>query len=600
MPRDPGPARTSLVASATRYDSDNPPDTGVQRQQQVPGDWQRECYHHRSICGEARFASAFMGHAFSRATLSVGKVNTKGEVKATTTGPAHQFLRGLLTAVGGEEALLDAAGEHFTVAGEFWLIGREGQGPEGTDTWDICSVLQVDAKGAQWTVDFGDKRGKVRLNIDGKVPDQKKDYAIRVWIPDPANPAEADSPFKSLLPVLREIEGMTRHIAAQVQSRLALAGLLAIPSEATQPPPPPVGGRARKTTSDLDNFMRLLADAMAANLNDQAGTVRARVPIMMKMPGANIGQMKLLEFWSKLDEQAHKIRDDAIKRFFLGMDAPPEVLSGIGGAAGTGGGRSNGVSHWGAWQIEEQTIKMHVEPGLKSLASALRSAYIQPLTKDYSDVVLFSTEDLRLRPDRSEPSIVLSNMGLLKPEVTVKENGFDPDTDMMSDEEWRKWMLRKIASGSATPEQVAAANALLGIQLPVPQGQGQTVREARPDPTLDNLPNRDRTPEAASLLPVAEALVLQALGRAGNRIRSKFDVRVNGVPAYESHTLHACNGSAAELLTDAFPTAPLVLGEDADRVVPVLHAYCRSLMANQQPHTRDALARFLKVAKCSA
>jgi hypothetical protein len=69
---------------------------------------------------------------------------------------------------------------------------------------------------------------------------------------------------------------------------------------------------------------------------------------------------------------------------------------------GTGGGTSNGVSHWGAWQIEESTIKPHVEPMLDTVVNALTAGYLRPTTDDLTAYVVYSTAALRLRPDRSK------------------------------------------------------------------------------------------------------------------------------------------------------------------------------------------------------
>lgn len=598
MPREPRARRVpvipsnSLVASATRF-------TGGQTEQIYipPAPWQHECYRHFDICGEARFAARFFGNAMSRAVLKVGKMQRGGTVKETTGGPARQYLDGLFNGGIGQSQMLAAIGVHLTVAGECWLFGRN---MGGVDYWEVVSVQELNVRGTRRTIDYGD--GKPPIEV------ADSDVLIRVWLPHPARRAEADSPFRSLLPVLSEIEYLTKHIFAQTRSRLASAGIFAIPSETTFPTAPPtVDGKVTGTTNDLDAFMRMLATAMSASVTNQ-GSPESLVPIFMKMPGEHIQHLRLLEFWSKLDENAMTMRDADVRRFFLGMDLPPEAMAGMSSNPGTGGGSSNGVSHWGAWQIEEQTIKMHIEPALDMVTNAVTLAFLRPLTNDDNDVVYFDTSALRLRPDRSEQAMALNNMGILKDDVTARENGFAPE-EMMSDDDLRKWTLRKIIAGqtSAPPEQVIGALNALGIILPaVPTPNTATPgtpasdqpRGARPAPSLDRLPDRPRTPEPAALLPVAEALVLQALGRAGNRIRSKFDVRVAGVPAYSMHTLHRCNGVAAELLEDAFPTGALVLDDQADTVLPVLHAYCRSLMANSEPHTRDRLADFLQAAGC--
>jgi hypothetical protein len=309
-----------------------------------------------------------------------------------------------------------------------------------------------------------------------------------------------------------------------------------------------------------------------------------------------------MHFWSELDGKALEMRQAAISRFADGMDLPREQILGMSSNSGTGGGNSNGVSHWGAWQIEESTIKFHIEPMLELICNALTIGYLRPLTEDTEPFLTYSTARLRLRPDRSKESIELYDRGLLKAEVPIKENGFTPD-QMPDESEFKFWVLKKIAMGSATPEQVQAALSLIGIDLPVaePEQQEKAPAELPPAPSLEDHPEKPRTPEERSdselpaLLAASDALVWRALERAGNRIRQKAGVKPPGVPAYEIHTLYQCNGDAGEFLEDAWSCAPQVLDgiADVDTTIQTLNSYCRALLSEQQPHSRSRLEEWL-------
>lgn len=600
MPRDPRPSRTetlipttAMVGSAVSYQGQ------VERIYRPLQEWQKECYRHYGICGEARFAARFFGHALSRTVLYVAKRGANGQVTKQTRGVAVGYLEELFNGSSGQSEMLELIGVHLTVAGECFLVGRK---VKGVGTWEVVSPLEmkVGQSGKKWSVDYGDGKAPVELT--------DADVVIRIWLPDPAKRIEADSPFKSMLPVLDEVEWATRHIFSQLSSRLAGAGLLALPNEATFPPPPPREGEdpaARTTTTELTSIMRTLADAMITPLNDPSNPA-SKVPIVVKMPGEHIDKVKLLHFWSQVDEKAMEVRRDALSRFADGMDMPREQVSGMSSNPGTGGGTSNGVSHWGAWQIEESTIKMFVEPMLDVVVNALTIHYIRRLVDDGTLVILGDTSGLRLRPDRSKEATVLGASGLISDEAVRRENGFSED-DKPDDAQFTLWLLRKVATGSATPEQVQAALTLLGVPLPTAgPPAGAAPREARPAPSLDPLPNRDRTPlENAALLPVAEALVLRALERVGSRMRQdrlrQDGVKISGVSPFAVHTVHSVNGSADKYLADAWSTAPIVLDGvgDAPQIVETLDSYCRSLLASQTPHTRQRLARFLEDG-CSA
>lgn len=585
----------SLVASAVRYSGK------VSRIYQPHQAWQKEAYRHIAICGEARFAAMFMGHSMGRARLYAADYI---EGVLTELGPetsAGAAIKGLFNGDSGQNQMLTALGVHLTVGGECFLVGRkyrgdadrdrgivvEGDGGE-SDIWEIVSPLEMQVKGSQWTIVYGDGYANVDLTDE--------DVVIRIWRPNPARRIEAESPFKSLLPILAEIEWLTKHIFAQCSSRLAGAGILFMPEEMTFPPPPPVDGKPVEYATKADGLMLTLADGMLGSLDDPS-LPSALVPTVVIAPGEHIDKARLMHFWSELDAASLEMRAAAVHRFALGMDLPPEQVEGMSSNAGTGGGTSNGVSHWGAWQIEESTIKLHIEPMLELVCNALTIGYLRPST-DGMELVKADTSGLRLRPDRSREALQLYDRGALNMKALLRETGFS-DEDVPDAEEQRLWFLRKIASGSATPEQVLAALSALGIDLNVPESPVVTQpRESRPAPALGD-PARPRDPSEmpSALLAACDALIYRGLERAGNRLRQTVGKPVN-CPSYETHTLVQANGSGKRVLEDAFPTAPMVLEGigNPEKVVPVLEAYCSTLLAEQSPHSRDRLATWLSTA----
>ena len=583
---------TSLVASAVRYSGK------ASRIYQQNKDWQKECYRHYEICGEARFAAKFFGHALSRATLYVAKQGEEGLTKQTR-GAGVDALAGLFNGKDGQEQMLSALGTHLTIAGECYLVGRtvqstatdeygeEYQTGEEDEIWEIVSILEMRVTGSKWTIHYGDGIHDVELD--------EEDAVIRIWVPNPAKRIEADSPFRSLLPILTEIEWLTRHIFAQVSSRLAGAGILFLPQGMTFPPPPPMDGVQTEALNEAESFTLTFADAALTPIKDPSSP-SALLPLLVTAPDEAIDKARLMHLWSPLDEHSLALRSEAIRRFALGMDIPPEQVLGMSSNAGTGGGTSTGVSHWGAWQIEEATIKMHVEPMLELVVNALTMGFLRPLV-DTDEIVAYDTSSLRLRPDRSGEAMELYDRGLLSREALLRENGFDV-TDLPPDDEFKTWLLRKVASGSATPEQVGAALKALGVTLDAPVEQGPT-REARPDPSLEDHPTEDRTPEPSAYLAACDALVFRALERAGNRIRQDLGVKPPGVPAWKMHTLHQANGKTDWFLQDAWSSAGEVLQgiSDTPSTVQTLDSYCKSLFASQQCHSRDRLAQWLEVAR---
>lgn len=589
MPRPKKPPSTlvipsnSLVASAVRYPGK------VARIYNPGGDWQQECYRHYKICGEARTAAKFFGHALSRATLCASK-KMDGEIKEQESGPAFDLLAELFNGSEGQEQMLEAIGIHLTVAGECYLVGRKVQPDEMAepgDIWEVVSVLEMKVLGKRWAIKYGDNQMEIPLADD--------DVVIRIWLADPAKRIDADSPFRSLLPILTEIEYLTKHIFAQVQSRLAGAGVWVLPQGITFPKPPAIDGVEQQYENEVEGLTLTVGSAMMVPISDPSSP-SALVPVFLQVPDDMVDKIKPpIHFWSPLDEEAKAMRTEAIQRFAVGMDLPAEQILGMSSNEGTGGGNSNGVSHWGAWQIEESTIKMFVEPMLGSVVNSLTIAYIRPVTQDTDDLVTYSTANLRLRPDRSQEAIEMYDRGAISLAAMLRENGF-PDTDMMTPDEMQLWLLKKVASGSATPEMVNAALAVLGVDLG-PLTDTSTPNESRPVPSLEEHPNRPRTPAESSLTAACDGLVYRALERAGNRLRQNGS-KPPGVPSYETHTIIPANGKEALLLDDAWSCASKVLDGIADPevVIPVLDAYVVHLLATQTKHDRGTMTVWLERA----
>lgn len=587
----------SLVASSVRY-------TGSAARIYNPSQaWQREAYRHYGICGEARFAAQFFANSLARASLYTASLDANGKFERDPATHRNMQELGRIFGPQTSSQMLAAIGLHLTIAGECYVVGRDHVVPDFDadpeyqmankgEVWEVVSTLEMQVTGDKWAINYHNGRQPVDLSDD--------DLIIRIWRPDPEKRIEADSPFKALLPVLREIEALTLHIFAQTQSRLAGAGILFMPQGMTFPAPTDENGNPVETSSDAEGLMRVLADTMMAVKADQ-GNPASLVPIVVTAPDEAIDKARLMHFWSELDEKALEMRNSAIHRFALGMDLPPEQVLGMSSNPGTGGGNSNGVSHWGAWQIDESTITIHIEPMLEVIVSAITVSFLRNAA-DTDGVVRYDTTRLRLRPDRSKESIELYNLGLVKAEVVIRENGFEPE-DMMDEEERKRWLLVKIASGSATPEQVQAALRMLGVALPALQQPQQETRETRPDPSIVDHPTR-REPERADdiaaqlLLATSEPLVFRALERAGNRLRASCKGSAPAVASFAVHTVVPVR-DPEYLLTDAWSAAEMCLApvtDEPSRVIAALDDYCRMLLVQQVEHSRDRLEKWLEAA----
>lgn len=598
--REETPQSNSLVASAARIGKSG--QKSYHRIAETIG-WQSEAWRMYHIIGEFRYSCDFVGSMLSKAGL-FATVKKAGKRKQVKTGPAVEIMEGLFVDDDGRTEMLRQIGIHMTVAGELYVVSYANPDEFGddSDVWEIATPAQLNkVEGGKW-------------RVNNKVLDAEPDdvLVIRIWRPDPEKPWQAISPAQAVLPILGEIYGLTQHVAAQIDSRLAGAGILLVPSEMTFPAPPPIEGAEQRQANDAEDLMRVLADAMQASIQNREDA-SALVPIVIKAPAEAIAAIKHLTFWTELDEHAIALRNEAIRRLALGLDIPPEVLQGL--------SESN---HWSAWAADESTIKAHAEPLLKLVTTALAQGYLRPLLSDEvpeGTVRTFSigadTSEMRLRPNRSKEALELYDRGELNGTSLRRETGFDEE-DAQTDEDRVLFYLRKIASGSTTPELVEAALRELGVKLDVPrEAEPAEGTEGRPAPSLGDHPGNDMPeqeiserrriardqgdvpsafPEnrAAALIAAADQIVLRALERAGNKLKNRMQVK----PTCAAADIYKfVSGESTEFLLDDAWSHVANLAErhhiPAKWLEGVLDAYCTELLTKQSPHTFDTFSNYM-------
>src|SRR5262249_2474561 len=134
---------------------------------------------------------------------------------------------GLNLAVPGECYLIGYPPPRETVLGEEVYTGNLLEDREvSLDTliWIVASTSEVtvDTDGVI-TINPGEPGNEMPSPTDSA-------FVIRVWRPPPQYWWQAESPAKASLPILRELVGLTMHISAQIDSRLAGAGVFIVPA----------------------------------------------------------------------------------------------------------------------------------------------------------------------------------------------------------------------------------------------------------------------------------------------------------------------------------------------------------------------------------
>ena len=476
----PPPAHhAALTAAASRparraSGSASPSTAATQRTPAVRS-WQAEAWAAYDEVGEERFLASTLSGRLSQARLYVQHKPSKGEhsslrddeTDATDTAPTAvaALAEAVLAALGASQQdlgqMLQRLATNLFVAGEGWLVGVPAHLVPGIDSTDPAQtapspdpalsdlVWRVLAVTEVTTVDAPSPTaaGRVRLNLGSDAStlvevSTDEVYMIRIWRPHPARYWEADSPTRACLPILRELIGLTRHISAQIDSRLAGAGLLVVPSSASAA----LASDAADAYSSgqPDPFVSALMESMLRPIENR-DDASAVVPLVVTVPDEAADKVSHLTFSSALDSGARDLRDEAIRRLALAQDAPPELLLG-----------SGAMNHWGAWLTREDTVTTHIEPVLALICEALTSQYLRPvlLSAGLSEDVVrtlsvgYDVSALVARPNRSEEALNLHKSGAISDEALREASGFD-DSDEKPLEE--RALMNAIALATKQP-----------------------------------------------------------------------------------------------------------------------------------------------------
>jgi len=461
-------AINSITASAVRITNKTVASTSFRRT--THESWQDDGWSMYDLVSELRFVATTLAQRTSKAKLFVGTVaNDPGTDPIPTEDESKKQI---LSALGDGHLGLSRLVERLTInlfiPGDGWLVGipkdmleeseaerdarevgngttpanQRGYGeitsPQRVDRTPKDPAAEVDDEPLdQSTLDDLDWRmlsiaevqfmqgdlvqlrlGPTEQEIVRARPDDL--YLIRVWRPHPKYWWSADSPTRSALPVLRELVGLTMHISAQVDSRLAGAGLFVVPESASR-----AAKRAQGIPDDSpeDPFTDALIQSMLTPIGDRSNA-SAVVPLVVTAPDDVADKFHHITFDKPLDTEARPLREEAIRRLALGLDAPPELLLG-----------TDGMNHWGAWLVQEEVVTAHIEPPLQLICDALTTQYLRPIlvangmSVDEAEqwVIWYDVSDLIVRPNRSADAQVLYEKGAISAKALRKANGFDEE-----------------------------------------------------------------------------------------------------------------------------------------------------------------------------
>jgi hypothetical protein len=419
--RKPRKAVKTITAAAKRI-------TGRRVKRPTSGmDWATEAWYYFSTCGELHYVTTTVANALSQVELYPARRTEEGwERIDDDNDPAVIALDALAgDSPTGMAEMLRRFGQNLFLAGDAYLIGhpaedeRDGDSPTVAQFVDRLAPVDeapgIDLQSLCWKVYSArevTQKDSV-LKVAGREFDENECVVVRVWRPHPADVHAADSPVRAVLPLLRELEALTKLISAQADSTLAGNGVFVVPDAVSV-----LGGTAPEDSPDVDPFIVDLMDAMMTPISNR-DAASSLVPLVITLPDEMPWQPFHISFARPLDSAAMDMRTELIRRLALGLDAPPEVLM--------GNGASN---HWSAWQIAEDFVKLHIMPVIGLIRDALVREYLRPVLEangimnpqDYT--IEADASALTLRPNRSAEALQLNAAGLITDAAAREALGF--------------------------------------------------------------------------------------------------------------------------------------------------------------------------------
>lgn len=577
--------------------------------------WQNEAWEYYDRIGELRFGVSWISNAMSRVNLMAAipplaagdeptPINLDDEELTPAQRRAAEIVATIAEGPAGQGQMLAAFGLHLSIVGVAYLVVEPPADDPTSDRfteWEVLSSEELRDNNGDLQVRVSDREWRV-LDPDAVV--------VKVWRRHPRRSWEADAPTRAVLSVLNEIDLLSKHIQATAQSRLAGAGLLAIPSEAVFPTGQgPQSSQSNDpdnddTTPPEDNFVDTLIDAMTVPLTDR-GSAASVVPLVIKVPGELTDKIRHLSFATPFDDRAKDLLDNAVRRLALGMDIPPEILTG-----------TSAMNHWGAWQVAEEAITLHIEPLTETIVHALTIGFLQPALEaegidPTTAVVWYDTSDLRTRPDKSDAAVNAYDRNELSSDALLRELGLSVE-DKPSDEEKREKVLLSVVRGAPTlaPALLAELGYLSADAIPTEPVDGEPAAEPQAPAVQDTTqgpPERQATVNSA-LAAAADIIVRRALERAGSRLRSAAGkgqpggaaaIACDNLFALHTHIDATTHSDFDTLLEGAWVLVPEVAERyavDAAALAGTLDTYTRALLAARQEHRYGNLCVALATA----
>lgn len=369
-------------------------------------------------------------NAISRVRLIAAEFMPGGdEPMPITEGPIADLVAQFAGGIGGQSQILGETAVHLNVPGEGWLCGVEDD--FGEVSWRVYSADELRVRKVEGNAD----RYQVKIGESSRAWETLPEdtLVVRFWRPHPRWGWKATSRAAYALGAMKELDLINRRIIAETISRMAANGVilydrgkLSFP-ELTNP----------ASAESVDPFAQVLVDVGSKGVADPTSAqATIKIPI-----GADLGDsdlkvsdlIEVIDLSNPFSERMLDQRAAAVTRLATALDIPAEQLTGLGT-----------MNHWGAAQIEEAGIKVHITPDMEMICHAFTEGFLYPTLeaegralvgpRGGKPVIWYDPSEIVMRPDRSKEAIEAYDRGELSGIALLRELGFS-ETDQPDEAE---------------------------------------------------------------------------------------------------------------------------------------------------------------------
>lgn len=405
-------------------------------------------------------------NAISRVRLIAAEFMPGGdEPMPITEGPIADLVANFAGGIGGQSQILGETAIHLNVPGEGWLCGVEDN--FGEVSWRVYSADELRVRR---TTEGGQNvdRYQVKVGENSRAWESLPEdtLVVRFWRPHPRWGWKATSRAAYALGAMKELDLINRRIIAETISRMAANGVILYDRGKLSFPELPNPASAES----VDPFAQVLVDVGSKGVADPTSAqATIKIPI-----GADLGDsdvkiadlIHVVDLSNPFSERMLDQRQAAVTRLATALDIPAEQLTGLGD-----------MNHWGAAQIEEAGIKVHITPDMEMICHAFTEGFLYPTLEAEGrelvgprggrPVIWYDPSEIVMRPDRSKEAIEAYDRGELSGISLLRELGFS-ETDQPDEEELDRIIELKRRLNQVTEEIIT----------------GNVVDTDNPDPTV--------------------------------------------------------------------------------------------------------------------